>query len=335
MDPLPPATALILQRLKEHSDTYLSGSALAAELSMTRTGVWKHIRVLAARGYAIERQPRLGYRLASCPDLLLPEEILPQLRTLWLGKTYVHHLETGSTNDDALALALRGTAHGTVVVAERQRVGRGRLRRAWDSPMGLGLYVSLLFTRPLPAPQALQCPLVIALALVRTLHARFALEALVKWPNDILIHGRKAAGILAEMQLDQDEARTLVVGVGVNVNQDESEFEGEFRVRPTSLALELQRTVPRSEVLTAFLEEAERVFDRFSTEGFRAFLEEFEAMSAIVGATVTVVAGSKAVSGVVRGFTPEGAMRLLPDGAHAEEVIWVGDVSRVSGDFAS
>ncbi len=333
MDPLPVTSAFILQRLKEASGVYVSGTALAAELSMTRTGVWKHIQMLTARGYGIEKQPRLGYRLVSCPDLLLPEEVLPGLGTAWLGRTYVHHLETGSTNEDALALAARGAPHGTIVVAESQTAGRGRLRRSWDSPRGLGLYVSLLFTRPLAAHQALQTPLIIALALSRTLRSRYALEAMIKWPNDILLRGRKVAGILAEMQLDQDEARTLVIGVGVNVNQEPDHFRGEFRVRPTSLAIELHGRIHRSELLTSFLEESERVYDRFSTQGFRAFLDEFEALSAIVGKEVTITAGSESVSGVVLGFTREGALRLAPQGGHGEQIIWVGDVSRVSGDF--
>jgi len=328
-----PSSSLILSRLKEKQGAYLSGADLAGELSMTRTGIWKHIQTLSAKGYVIESQPRLGYRLVSCPDLLLPEEVLSQLHTTWLGQTYLHHLETGSTNHDAMILAIQGSPHGTIVVAEHQTAGRGRLRRSWDSPKESGIYVSMLFTRPIAANQAAQCPLVMALALTRILRSRYELEATVKWPNDVLVQGRKVSGILAEMQLDQDEVRHVVVGIGINVNQDEGEFAGGFRYPPTSLAIELKRRISRKEVLIAFLEEAEVAFDRFAAQGFSVFLDEFEAVSAIVGKEVTIQAGETTRVGVVRGFTREGALRLISKDTGTEAIIWVGDVSSLAGDF--
>lgn len=263
MDPLPSPAARILSRLKARLDGVVSGADLASELSMTRTAVWKHIQALIARGYVIQSQPRVGYRLLSTPDLLLPEEVLPRLRTTWLAQTYLHHMETGSTNQDALALATKGAPHGTVVVAEHQTAGRGRLRRKWESPKGLGIYVSMLFTHPLASNRAAQCPLVVALSLARVLHSHFGLRAAIKWPNDILIRGRKVAGILAEMQLDQDEVRHLVVGVGINVRQSPADLHGSFRYPPTSLAIELQRPVSRTEVLGVFLNEVEHDFGPF------------------------------------------------------------------------
>lgn len=326
--------SLILQRLKATPKAYVSGSQLAQELTMTRTAVWKHIQTLTARGYTIDRQPRRGYRLIATPDLLLPEEILPTLETHWLGTHYVHHLETDSTNQDAHLLASRGAPHGTVVVAEHQSAGRGRLRRTWESPRGSGIYVSLLFTEPIPAHRASQTPLVIALALCRVLRSTFALQATIKWPNDLLVQGRKVSGILAEMQLDQDEVRYLIVGVGINVNQTKDAFEGDFRYPPTSLAVELGGHVSRKEVLSAFLLEAERIYEGFSQEGFSPFLNEFESLSAILGKNVSVRTGDQTVEGVVCGFTGEGALRLLPTGESTELVIWAGDVSNLSGDFS-
>jgi BirA family transcriptional regulator, biotin operon repressor / biotin---[acetyl-CoA-carboxylase] ligase len=326
-------SSLILLRLKEKQGDYLSGTDLAAELSMTRTGIWKHIQSLSAKGYVIDRLPRRGYRLVSCTDLLLPEEVLPLLHTTWLGQTYLHHMETGSTNQDAMILATQGGVHGTVVVAEHQRAGRGRLRRNWDSPKKFGIYVSMLFTRSIAANRAPQCPLVMALALTRILRSRYGLEAAVKWPNDVLVQGRKVSGVLAEMQLDQDEVRHMVVGVGINVNQDERDFAGGFRYPPTSLSIELKRKISRKEVLIAFLEEAELAFDHLAANGFSAFLDEFEAVSAIVGQEVSVQTGTKTLVGMVRGFTQEGALRLMPKDTQAETIIWVGDVTSIAGEF--
>ncbi|MHC1744408.1 MAG: biotin--[acetyl-CoA-carboxylase] ligase [Syntrophobacteraceae bacterium] len=333
MTPSASAATLILERLKANPDGYVSGPSLAEELSITRTAIWKHVQALTVRGYTIDRQPRLGYRLIAVPDLLLPEEILPLLHTTWLGRSYVHHMKTGSTNQDALNLAAQGAPHGTTVVAEHQTAGRGRLRRIWNSPENSGIYVSLLFTAPLPAHRAPQAPLVIALALARILRSRFALNASIKWPNDVLISGRKVSGILAEMQLDQDEVRHLVVGVGINVNQTEGQFVGDFRYPPTSLAIELNRHVSRKEVLVAFLEESEDVFDGLAEDGFANYLKEFENLSALLGKEVAVQTGDQSVVGVVRGFTTEGALRLLPKEGKPEEIIWAGDVSRLSGDF--
>lgn len=322
----------LLQILQAHPGAYCAGPALAAQLHITRTGVWKHIRKLRAAGYTIETHPKAGYQLVTIPDLLLPEAIVPQLQTVWCGKNYIHLSEVDSTNDYALRLAAQGAPHGTVVVAEQQTRGRGRLQRPWLSPPRRGIYLSLLLTTPMPPQQAPQSAQVAALALVKVLHHHYGLPAVIKWPNDILIRHRKAAGILAEMQTDQDLTRFLILGIGINVNHQPNELQGPFRYPATSLAMEMQAPLARQQLLVQFLRQFEADYQRFVDGGFAAVGAELEAASAILGKTVTIHCDKEDLSGKALGFTAQGALRLLT-GDGREQIIWVGDVTRVEGDF--
>jgi BirA family biotin operon repressor/biotin-[acetyl-CoA-carboxylase] ligase len=299
---------------------------------MSRVGIWKHIKSLQAQGYTIESHPKEGYRLIDIPDILIPEEITPHLETSWLGRAYHHFAEIGSTNDQALIMAIKGAPNGTVIVAERQTLGRGRLRREWLSPPRSGIYMSMLLTTPLPVREAPQSTQVAALALVKTLRNRYGLEAKIKWPNDILIKHRKVAGILTEMQSDQDLVKFFVIGIGINVNQSAEELAGPFRYPATSVALELGGPTRRQELLLSFLYQFETEYDRFLEGGFAAIQPEAERASAILGKTVKIHSGKEEIRGKVLGFTPEGALRLSTEGEE-EMVVWVGDVTQVEGTF--
>ncbi len=322
----------VLQLLKEKKGSYVSGAGLASRLQLSRTSVWKHIQSLRSLGYEITSHPKEGYALTQIPDLLIPEEIVPHLETSWLAGVYRHTLQVGSTNDEALLLAAQGAEHGTVVVAEAQTRGRGRLQRSWLSPAGCGIYLSIILRSPLPVPEAPQTAMVAALALVKVLGETYGLPASIKWPNDVLIEGKKVAGILADMQSDQDYTRFMVIGIGINANHKEIDLAGPFRYPATSLAVELGAPVRRQELLLHFLHRLEKEFDRFLRDGFGAVLPEFEKASAIIGRQLQIQSGKEELSGMALGFTPEGALRLLK-GDGREEKIWVGDVLRVEGRY--
>lgn len=322
----------ILHALKESSASYVSGALLASRLGITRTGIWKHIRNLQAQGYRIESHPKEGYRLVEIPDLLIPEEVLSHISTSWLGRVYHHFHEIGSTNDQALRIALNGTPNGTVVVSESQTQGRGRLRREWLSPPGSGIYMSIILTTPLPIREAPQVTQVAALSLVASIRDLYGLATTIKWPNDILLRHKKVAGILTEMQSDQDHVKFLIVGIGINVNHTARDLSGPFRYPATSIAIELDRTAKRQDLFLSFLYQFEKRYDIFLNEGFSAILSEIEAASAILGKTVTIHSGKEEISGKALGFTPEGALRLSTQDKK-ETVIWVGDVTRVEGSF--
>ncbi len=318
----------ILHALKESEGLYVSGAVLATRLGISRAGIWKHIRSLQSMGYEIESHPKEGYRLTAIPDMLLPEEITPNIRTVWLGKNYYYAQEMGSTNDQALMMASKGAPHGTIIIAEKQTQGRGRLNRRWESPERSGIYMSIILTTPLPlrvAPLSMQ---IAALALVNALRERYDLEASIKWPNDVLIKGKKLAGILAEMQSDQDCVKFLVIGIGINVNQMGSELEGPFRYPATSVASEVGYTLKRQELFLAFLDHFEILYDQFTSHGFQSLHKELESASALLGKTITVHSGNEEICGKALGFTPEGALRLSTK-EKKEKIIWVGDVTQI------
>lgn len=325
------SSSQVLDILKDRLGTYVSGNFLAAAANLSRTGVWKHIRKLKAQGYHILTHPKEGYQLVDLPDRLTPEEVLPHLRTSWLGQNYHHYVEIGSTNDQAMLLATRGAPHGTTVVAEEQTRGRGRMKRTWVSPPGCGIYVSTVFVNPLPLRVAPQSTTAASLALVRVLRRHYSLPALIKWPNDVLIGGRKIAGVLAEMQSDQDFTRFLVIGVGINVNQKGRDLAGPFRYPAGSLATELGFEVSRRDLLVAFLQEFERVYETFEREGFEGILPEYKALSAMMGKRIRVQRGDEEIAGVASGFSSEGALELLREDGTLER-LWVGDVTRI-GNF--
>ena len=322
----------VLHALKENMGRYVSGISLASRLQLSRTSIWKHIRSLKTLGYHLESHPREGYKLVAVPDLLIAEEIVPYLTTSWLGRSYYHYAQIGSTNDQALHLAAQGAAHGTVVVAEEQTQGRGRLQRLWVSPAGCGIYLSMILTTPLPVQEAPQPGMVVSLTLVKVLQEKYGLEAAIKWPNDVLIKGKKLAGILADMQSDQDTTRFMVIGIGINANYRERDFAEPFRYPATALALELGAPVSRQKVLLAFLHRFETEYDHFLKYGFGAMLPEYEQASTILGRQLKIQSGKEELSGTALGFTRQGALRLQESDGH-ERVIWVGDVLRVEGSF--
>lgn len=320
----------ILESLRRHPDTHVSGATLASRLGISRTSVWKHIQALRSKGYHIDTHPRRGYRLNAAPNLLLPEELLPRLHTRSLGRVYHHLTQTTSTNDQALALALQGAPHGTLVAAEEQTHGRGRLQRPWTSSAHHGIYLSLLLRGPFSFDRAPQVTMVSALSLTRLIRNKWGLEAWTKWPNDVLIEGRKVAGILTEAKSDQDQVHFLVMGVGINVNHQAGDLAGPFRYPATSLAMELGRGLARAELLAAYMDSFEEDFERWSREGFDAFSQEWESTSWILNRTITLKGAHSVVSGKVVGFSSEGALRLLQHDGR-ETLVWAGDVVQVEG----
>ena len=327
-----PTQSEILNYLRERAGDFVSGADLADRFAISRTGIWKHVQKLKTLGYDILSHPKEGYKLIEVPDSLSSEEILPNLQTVWLGRSY-HYLATiNSTNDHALLLAAQDAPHGTVVVAEQQTRGRGRLRREWLSTPNRGIYMSILLRNPLPLRVAPQSTYVAALSLAKVLRDEYGLESTIKWPNDVLISGKKAVGILTEMQSDQDYSRFIVMGIGINVNHGREEMDGPFRYPATSVAIEAGRTIKRQHLLVAFLRRFEMDYENFVKNGFSALVPEMEALSAIFGKQITILCGDRQYSGKAQGFSPEGALLLLGNDGK-QETIWAGDVTRVEGSF--
>jgi BirA family transcriptional regulator, biotin operon repressor / biotin---[acetyl-CoA-carboxylase] ligase len=297
----------VLQVLRGTADA-VSGERLAAHLGLSRAAVWKRIHRLKAQGYVIEGSPRRGYRLLAVPDKLLPEEILQGLQArVFTGP--VHHYESlVSTNDLAKELAARGAPEGTVVVAETQTGGRGRLGREWDSPPGVGLYVSLVLRPELPPLELPQITLTTAVAVVRATQRVAGVTPGIKWPNDLLLNGKKLGGILTEMETESDRIRHVVVGLGLNVNNPE--FPPELAGMATSLTLTVGGSFSRVQLLQAWLEEFEGLYDRFLNQGFPEILEEWKRATVTLGSPVTVRQGPREISGEALDVAPDGALLL-------------------------
>ncbi len=320
----------VLHVLKENAGKHISGNILATRFGLSRTGIWKHIQHLKSLGYTISTHPREGYQLTEIPDSLIVEEVVPDLSTSWLGTHYHHFQQIGSTNDQAMQLASQGAPHGTLVVAEEQTRGKGRLSRPWISSPGHGIYLSVILRTPLPLNEAYHATTVAAISLAEVLISRYGLSAMIKWPNDILVAGKKVAGILTEMQSDQDYTRFLVVGIGINVNHGREDLAGPFRYPATSVAMEAGRPANRKELLLSFLERFEVQYDLFLEEGFSVFLARLTELSAVLGKTIKITTGNTEVTGKAVGFTEEGGLRILTE-AGKDQVIWVGDITQLQG----
>jgi BirA family transcriptional regulator, biotin operon repressor / biotin---[acetyl-CoA-carboxylase] ligase len=297
----------------------VSGERLAAAAGVSRAAVWKRINRLKALGYAIAGEPRKGYRLLSAPDKLLPEEILHGLATRRL-RGPVHHFEAvASTSDLAKALGAKGAPEGALVVAEAQQAGRGRLGRHWDSPAGVGLYVSLLLRPSLPPTELPQITLTAAVAAVRALQRAAGLTPGIKWPNDLLLAGKKVGGILTEMETESDQIRYLVLGWGLNVNNPG--FPPELAALATSLFLAGGRTFSRLALLKAWLEEFETLYERFLARDFPGILREWKHYAVTLGREVEVRQGSRAIQGRAVDVDADGALLVAQRGGEIVRVV--------------
>jgi BirA family biotin operon repressor/biotin-[acetyl-CoA-carboxylase] ligase len=319
--------AAVLQVLRGTTDA-ISGEYLAAQLGLSRAAVWKRVHRLKAQGYVIEGSPRRGYRLLGVPDKLLPEEVFQGLKTrVFTGP--VHHFETlDSTNDLAKELAAQGAPEGAVVVAEAQTGGRGRLGREWDSPSGVGLYVSLVLRPMLPPMELPQITLTTAVAVVRAVRRVAGLAPGIKWPNDLLLNGKKLGGILTEMETESDRIRHVVVGLGLNVNNPG--FPPELAATATSLTLAAGKTFSRVHLLQAWLEEFEELYGRFLNLGFPEILKEWKSSAVTLGKMITVRQGPREISGQALDVAPDGALLLRT--ANGEMVrVTSGEITPGSG----
>lgn len=287
----------VLAAIKERRGEWVSGEALSRILKVTRTTIWKQVKTLQAEGYAIESSPKKGYRLAALPDILSPEEVLRGLKTEVFGKEHYFYLkEIDSTNNYAKKLAAQGYPEGTLVIAERQTAGRGRRGRQWHSEPGQAIFMSLILRPVLPIKELSRITLFIAVAVVDTLE-RFGIKSGIKWPNDVLINGRKIAGILTEAVTDMDGIEYIVTGIGLNVNNRIADFPEEFRGIATTMREEAGHSISRVEVLQEFLWQLERGYRQMISGGFGGILAKVRSLSLVIGRDIKI----DSVNGITTG----------------------------------
>lgn len=289
-----------------------SGAEIARRVGVSRTAVWKKIEALRERGYSIEAIAGRGYRLTGGPDRLLPGEVRRHLRAERFGVEIVHREDVDSTNRLASDLAREGAPEGTVVVAESQSAGRGRLGRTWASPSNLNLYVSIVLRPPVAPAAVTPLSLVAAVGVAEAIHETTGLRAGIKWPNDVLLGDRKVCGILMEMDAEADRVRFLILGVGVNLNARTSDFPPELRRRASSLRIATRSRVDRAAFTGVLLGELEAYYDRFVKRGFTGVKNAYERYHCLTGRRVRVEGGDNP-RGVVRGVAPDGALLVETD----------------------
>ncbi len=318
--------AKILAALRANPDG-VSGAQLADQLAISRAAVWSRIEELRQAGYDIEAGPHFGYRLVSAPDALHADDLLARLGgARIIGRDIQVFEETTSTNDVVEKLARDGVREGVVVFAESQTKGRGRLGRAWMSPTHKGLWFSILLRPELRPQAATQLTIASATALRRAVKSVTGVTAEIKWPNDLLINGKKVAGILTEMSAEPDRVRHIIVGIGVDVNQEANEFPAELRKIATSLRIESGEMVSRAELATAILQELEKDYARVCGGKFAALADEWEAGCGTIGKHVSVQMGVQQVKGRAEALDDDGALLVRTEHGHLERVIG-GDVT--------
>ncbi len=322
----------VLEALRDADGGLLSGEELSDQLGVSRAQVWKHVASLRDRGYGIEGEPGGGYRLTSTPDRLYPAEIRAGLTTRWLGRTIEYLQETDSTNRVAAELAREGAAHGTLVVAEAQTAGRGRLGRSFYSPPYQNLYASFVLRPTLSLSGCATLILVAGCAVAEAVAEVLggAADVELKWPNDVLLGGLKTSGILMEMSAEETRVAHLVLGIGVNLNVERAEFPEAFRATATSLRSYSGARVDRVVFVRTLLSHLEDCLERHARGGFAALRPEFEARFRMAGEPVTVSEmDGRQRCGIARGVAADGALEIEAEDGTFFRVI-AGDVT-VSG----
>ncbi|MCZ7356206.1 MAG: biotin--[acetyl-CoA-carboxylase] ligase [Candidatus Methanoperedens sp.] len=308
----------IIERLIKSKGERISGERLANELSVSRAAIWKHIQALREEGYMIDSSTNLGYSLITSPDQLTTGEIRAGLKTAMIGKNIQYFKETESTNIIARGIA-KSVEEGTVVIAESQTGGRGRLGRKWISPEG-GIWLSIILKPRIQPLYASRITLLAGVSVAKAIRA-LGLPAKIKWPNDVLINGKKVCGILTEIEAEIDLIDYCVVGIGIDANIDTETFPEEARDSSTSLKRELGHEINRVEFVQRLLEEFEALYQRFQKDDFSSILEEWRNMSATIGEWVKISTQTKTIYGEAIGVDNEGALILETGEGKLEKIV--------------
>lgn len=322
---------LLRRILEEHQGRFVSGEEIGRRLGSSRAAVWKRVQALRRRGFGIEGARGAGYRLLGHPDVIEEAELFSRLPAGSMWQSLIFFPTTDSTNSRAVHLAEEGAPHGTVVCADGQTGGRGRFGRRWESPPGLNLYVSLILRPPVEPRHAPRLTLVTAVALASAVEEFVGAPAALKWPNDLYLGGRKAAGILAEMSADADRVRHVVVGVGLNVNAERSDFPEELVEKATSLKLAAGTPFRRVEVLARFLARFSEAYATFLSGGLGALLPEWNGRCLLAGRRVLLRRRDGEVRGTALRVDEGGALLFRPDGSRGADRIHSGEILEFEG----
>lgn len=316
--------AEILKMLRE-SDGYVSGQQLCEKLGVSRTAVWKAVNRLKEEGYQVEAVRNRGYHIIDSPDVMTRQELSSLIKTAWAGQRVYYYDRIDSTNTCIKRLGEEGAPHGTLVAADQQSAGRGRRGSVWESPPGGSIYMSLLLRPDISPAKAPMLTLVMALAVAAGLKECTGLEVQIKWPNDIVLKGKKLAGILTEMSTEIDCINYVVIGTGINVNV--KSLPKELSNKATSLFAETGQKVKRSKIIAAVMSHFEACCNIFEkTRSMKELKEQYNSLLVNCSREVRVLGEKTQYDGVALGINEQGELLVRrKDGT--VEAVFAGEVS--------
>ncbi len=316
----------VLTILRHAAGEYASGTSISLRLGVSRAAVWKAVQALRKKGFRIGSRPNRGYALERGPQRIVGLDIESGLDVSVIGKSVISFDSVSSTIDIAAARARDGAFEGTVIVAESQTSGRGRLGRRWSSPPSSGIWCSIIL-RPAVSPRdAPKLTLLAAVAVARVLNDRYQIEAQIKWPNDVTIKGRKICGALTELVAEQDAVKYVITSFGLNVNQTPSMFPLEIADMATSMRIETGRKFERAEVLRSILRALDEQYAHFQQDGGALVRQEWRRLSCTLGKRIRVQLRQERVEGVARDIEDDGSLVVEVKGGALRSVSY-GDVT--------
>lgn len=312
-------------RLLRSADGYISGQELCNRFGVSRTAVWKAINQLKEAGYEIEAQQNKGYKLMAAPDLMTEAEIKSLMHTDWVAKEVLYFDTIDSTNTKAQELAEKGYPSGTLVVADKQESGKGRRGRSWVSPSGTGIFMTLMIKPDINPNNASMLTLVAALAVAKAITSVTGEEAMIKWPNDIVVNSKKVCGILTEMNAQFDYINNIVVGIGINVHNES--FPEEISQMASSLMIEAGgKRFHRAQIIAETMSYFEQYYDTFlKTQDLSALVREYDELLVNRNKSVRVLDPKEPFDGKAMGITPKG--ELIVDTWESRKLVSSGEVS--------
>mgnify|MGYP002797314771 FL=1 len=312
-------------RLLRSADGYISGQELCNRFGVSRTAVWKAITQLKEAGYEIEAQQNKGYKLMAAPDLMTEAEIKSLMHTEWVAKEVLYFDTIDSTNTKAQELAEKGYPSGTLVVADKQESGKGRRGRSWVSPSGTGIFMTLMIKPDINPNNASMLTLVAALAVAKAITSVTGEEAMIKWPNDIVVNSKKVCGILTEMNAQFDYINHIVVGIGINVHNES--FPEEISQMASSLMIEAGgKRFHRAQIIAETMSYFEQYYDTFlKTQDLSALVREYDELLVNRNKSVRVLDPKEPFDGKAMGITPKG--ELIVDTWESRKLVSSGEVS--------
>ncbi|MEH7380762.1 biotin--[acetyl-CoA-carboxylase] ligase [Bacillus sp. JJ1533] len=315
----------LLEVFSSANGEFISGQKLSEQLGCSRTAVWKHIEDLRNEGYELDAVRKLGYRIITKPDKISGNEIQLGLETKSLGRHIHFEEKVTSTQQIAHKLAYEGAVEGTIVVAEEQTTGRGRLDRAWYSPKHTGVWMSMILRPQIPPSQAPQLTLLAAVGVVQAIQEVTGLEPDIKWPNDVLINQKKIVGILTELQAETDRINSVVIGIGINVNHQLNDFPDNLHSIASSLAIEKGEKIDRAKLIQVILLKIEKLYKEYLQHGFKVVKLLWESYAASIGKQIIARTLSGSIAGKAIGINEEGVL-LLEDATGTVHHIYSADI---------